>query len=496
MDILNAIMHILQPSIMLYMVIGVLVGAIIGALPGLSVVMAVSILTPLTFFLSPDQGLAMLLGIYNSGIWAGGISAILINTPGTPSSIMSTLDGYAMAKRGEAGLALGLNTIYSVMGGLFSTFVLAVAAFPLANFALRFGPPEYFALALFGLSMMISVSGKSIVKGILVGFVGFLISTVGLDSMNAFQRFTFGNTNLLSGIPFIAVMIGLFGVGEVLYQIYENDQKTIDGIKFKIGRIIPTFKEFKQYGLVSAVTAVMSVIVGAIPGTGGDIASIVCWDTCKKISKDGENYGKGSAEGLAVTCLANNGIIGGALTTMLTLGIPGDAVTAVLIGSLMMYGLQPGPMLFVEHKSLVFNIIAMMMIANVIILIFGLLTTKISSRFLNLKQHTIWIGVMVLCIIGSFSINNSLSDVWIMFLSGIFGFILREFDFPVAPLVLAIILGPLCESNLRRSLTMSNGSYGIFLANPIALVLLSVTALAIFGPVIKKLLFHKKLAQS
>jgi len=496
MDIMNAIMHILQPAIMLYMLIGVAVGAIIGALPGLSVVMAISILTPLTFFLAPDQGLAMLIGIYNGGVWAGGISAILINTPGTPASIMSTLDGYAMTKRGEAGLALGINTIYSVMGGLFSTFILSIAAFPLANFALRFGPPEYFALALFGLSMMISVSEKSIVKGLLVGFVGFLISTVGLDSMYAFQRFTFGNENLLTGIPFIAVMIGLFGAGEVFYQVYENDHKTMTGIKIKIGRIIPTFKEFKKYGFVSAITAVISVIIGAIPGTGGDIASIVCWDTCKKISKDSENYGKGSAEGLAVTCLANNGVIGGALTTMLTLGIPGDAVTAVLIGSLMMYGLQPGPMLFVEHKSFVYGIIAMMIIANIIILVFGLLTTKISAKFLNLKQQTIWIGVMVLCVIGSFAINNSLSDVWIMFTAGIFGFILRQFDFPVAPLILAIILGPLAESNLRRSLALSNGSYSIFLTSPIALVLLFVTALAIFGPILKKLLFHKKIAKA
>ena len=217
--ILQSITAILDPSVLLFMLVGVVVGALIGALPGLSVVMAISILTPITFNLSPEQGLAMLIGVYNSGVWAGGISAILVNTPGTPASIMTTLDGYAMTKRGEAGLALGINTIYSAIGGIISSIILMFAAFPIAKFALKFGPAEYFALALFGLSMIIGISEKSVIKGIMMGCFGFLLATVGLDSMYAYPRFTFGNMNLLQGISYVPVMIGLFGFGEVLTQV-------------------------------------------------------------------------------------------------------------------------------------------------------------------------------------------------------------------------------------------------------------------------------------
>ena len=243
----EAIAAILSPSVLLFMLIGVVVGALIGALPGLSVVMAISILTPITFGLRPAEGLAMLMGVYNSGVWAGGISAILVNTPGTPASIMTTLDGHAMTKRGEAGLALVINVIYSAFGGLVSTIILMFAAFPIARFALQFGPAEYFALALFGLSMIIGISESSVLKGIMMGCVGFLISTVGLDSMYAYPRYTFGLVDLLQGISYVPVMIGLFGFGEVLSQIYENKKSGREVTKHKIGRIIPTVKMFRDF---------------------------------------------------------------------------------------------------------------------------------------------------------------------------------------------------------------------------------------------------------
>lgn len=484
--VIEAITAIMNPSVLLFMLVGVVVGSLIGALPGLSVVMAISVLTPITFGLEPAQGLAMLMGVYNAGVWAGGISAILVNTPGTPASIMTTLDGYSMTKRGEAGLALGINVIYSAIGGLISSIVLMVAAFPIAKFALKFGPAEFFALALFGLSMIIGISEKSVLKGIMMGCFGFLIATVGLDSMYAYPRYTFGIVDLLQGISYVPVMIGLFGFGEVLSQVYENKKSGRSSEKKKIGRIIPTWKMFRDFAPLTTLSALASVVIGAIPGAGGDIASIICWDQAKKVSKDKENYGKGSAEGLAVTCTANNGIIGGAMTTMLTLGIPGDAVTAVLIGSLMSYGMQPGPMMFIENKPFVYQLMTMMVVANLMFLIFGLLTSKASASLLNLKEQYVWTAIVILSIVGSYAVNNSLFDVVIMFVCGVIGFFLKQYDFPLPPLILGLILGPLAESNFRRSLALSSGNYGIFVGSPIAVILLACTVLALVGPVVVK----------
>lgn len=269
MDILQTMQAIMQPSVLLFMLVGVIVGTLIGSLPGLSVVMAIALFTPITFLLEPTQGLAMLIGIYNAGVWAGGISAVLINTPGTPASIMSTLDGYAMTQRGEAGLGLGINTVYSVIGGIFSSIVLMFAAFPIANFALNFGPAEYAMLAFFGLSMIISVSGKELLKGIIVGLFGLLIATVGTDVMFGNARYTLGVMELRNGIPFIPVMIGLFGIGEILDQITQigKDEQTTS-FKGKIGRILPTGKQFRNWLPATGLSAVIGVIVGAIPGTG------------------------------------------------------------------------------------------------------------------------------------------------------------------------------------------------------------------------------------
>lgn len=491
----DALLQVMTPDIFLYNLIGVVVGMIIGTLPGLSATMGVAILTPLTFWLQPAQGLAVLLGVYNSSIWSGGISAILINTPGTPASIAQTFDGYKMVQKGKVGLALGTNTIYSVLGGLFSTFVLIIAAFPIANFALKFGPPEYFALAIFGLSMMISVSGKQLVKGLIIGVLGLIVSTIGLDPMFSIPRFTFGNVNLLSGIPFVAVLIGMFGIGEVLYQITEkkNVRKEITMTK-ELGRIIPTLKEFKLSAIPSLLSAIISVIIGAIPGTGGDIASIVCWQQAKQMSKKPEEFGEGSFEGLAATSLANNGVIGGAMTTMMTLGIPGDAVTAVLIGSLMMYGMQPGPQMFIQHADFVYNIMALMIIGNLSILVLGLITAKASSYILYVKEEVIWILVVGFCILGSYAVNNSPVDVMIMLISGVLGFICKRMDIPLGPFILALLLGPIAESNFRRSLAVSMGSYSIFFTRPLSLILFILTVVSLSYQPIMSYLKNKKAA--
>lgn len=483
MEIFNALLGVLEPLTFLYLLIGVLAGAVLGVLPGLTATMGVAVLTPLTFWLPPAQGFAMLIGVYNSAIWAGGITAILINTPGTPASIASTFDGYAMTRRGEAGIALGINTIYSVIGGLFSTVILAVLSFPLSKFALSFGPSEYFAVAIWGITMMAAVSTGSVIKGLILGVLGLLISTVGLDPMLGFKRFTFGNPQLLDGISFVPVLIGMFGLSEVFYQISqyrkEDERSNAEIEQIRIGAIFMKWARYVATIPSTVMSCIVSVVVGAIPGAGGDIASIICWGQARKMSKKSEEFGKGSDEGLAASCTGNNGVIGGALTTMLTLGIPGDAVTAVLIGSLMVYGIQPGPMMFVEHRPLIMTIIALMVMANVLILILGLVTNRLATRILLVNQKTIWAIVIILCIVGSFALNNSFYDVVFAIAGGILGFLFRKLDFPAGPFILGLLLGKLIESNLRRGLSLTQGSYVDFFSRPMTLAIFGLIFLSL-----------------
>ncbi len=483
--------HVMQGWTLLFLLIGVVVGLVIGALPGLTATMGVAILTPLTFWFEPTMGFAMLIGVWNSAIFAGGITAILINTPGTPASIASTFDGYALYKQGKGGLALGINVIYSAIGGLIGTLVLIFFAFPLARFTISFGATEYFALAFFGLTMMVAVSGNNVLKGLIAGAAGILISTVGLDPMLAARRFTFGNVNLVDGVQFLPVMIGMFGIGEVLHQIFslrpkeealENEKRKINS---DLGRVTPTFKQMRELFKPTTIAGLVSSVIGAIPAAGGDIASIICWGQAKKWSKKPEEYGKGSLEGLAVSTTANNGVLGGALTTMLTLGIPGDAGTAVLIGSLMMYGMQPGPKMFAEHKPFVINIMLLMILANLVFLVLGLLTAKVSAKFLNVNQRTVWVSVCILCVVGSFALNNSYFDVMVMFGAALVGFVFKRCDYAPGPFILGLLLGRMLESNLRRALMISNGSYSIFFTRPVSCVLLILTILTLLWPVYK-----------
>jgi len=487
MDWIQAFLGVFQPQVFLYLVIGVVSGALIGTLPGLTATMGVAVLTPISFWLKPECGFAMLIGVYNSAIWSGGISAILINTPGTPASIASTFDGYKLTQKGFSALALNINTIYSVLGGLLSSLCLIFFAFPLARFALKFGPAEYAVLALFGLTMMVSVSGSSPVKGLLVGFLGLLFSTVGLDSIQAYKRYTLNNPALLDGLNFVPMMIGLFGIGEILYQIYTSEANETSMVaEVKGAKQFLTLKEFGRLAPANAMATIISVIVGAIPGAGGDIASIISWGQAKRMSKHPEEYGEGSLEGLSVSCIANNAVIGGAMTTMLSLGIPGDAVTAILIGSLMMYGMTPGPQLFIENRPFVLTLIAQLIVANLVILIFGLTTNRIYPKILKIKKTTLWVVVAMCCIVGAYAINNSYVDIITMALAGVFGFILRVMDFPQGPFILGMLLGKLLESNLRRALSLTMGSYSIFFTSPICIVLLTISVLSLVWPAIKK----------
>ena len=487
---------IFTTDVFFYCILGVVAGMVIGTLPGLSATMGIAILTPLTFWLEPAQGMAVLLGIYNSAIWAGGISAILINTPGTPASIAQTFDGYYMVSQGKVKKALNMNTIYSVIGGLMGTVVLIVFSFPVARFALKFGPPEMFAMALFGLSMMIGVSGGNILKGLLAGALGLMVSTIGMEPMTGSLRF---NMNMMDGIEFVVVIVGMFGVGEVLFQISkrsEEDKKKRQQaqIASNTAEAFPTAKEFKGSVIPTAICGAISAVIGAVPGTGGDIAAIICWQQTKNFSKHPEEFGKGAVNGLAVTSCANNAVIGGAMTTMMTLGIPGDGVTAVLIGSLMMYGMQPGPMMFVEKPEFVYNVMGLMVVGYIMILALGLLSTKFASLILKVPQEFIWVTVIGFCILGSFAVNNSMFDVYVMFAAGIVGFLCKRCDVPLGPFVLALLLGNLCESNFRRALSMSLGDYSIFFTRPITVVLLVLTVLSLVLPAVSQIRKSKKAA--
>lgn len=481
-----------DPMVLFYLAVGTVAGYVIGVLPGLSATMGIALLTPLTFWLPEAQGFAMLIGVFNAGIFSGGISAILINTPGTPASIATTFDGYSLTKQGKPGLALGLNTIFSCIGGWIGTIILIFAAFPIAKFALKFGPAEFFALAFFGLTMMVSVSGQSIVKGLLTGFFGLLLSTIGTDPMLGMPRFTFQVPELLDGISFIAVMIGLFGLGEVLYQMYTGEHRAKAEKITNMGRVIPTWEEFKRCLPGSIITSIISVIVGAIPGTGGDIAGLIGWDTARKMSKKPEEFGKGSIEGVAVTCLANNACLGGSLVTMMTLGVPGESISAVLLGSLMMYGMDPGPTLFSEHADFVRTFMVLMMLAYVVILVVGLATAKYSNVILNVRKEIIWITVIGLCMIGAYAMNSSYVDLVVMAISGVIGFFFRKMNFPLGPVILGLLLGRMAESNFRRALSLGGNTYVLFYTKPLAVILFALGVIALITPIIKKAKENKK----
>lgn len=485
MDFIHTILSLLRPDIFVFLIIGVFLGSLIGTLPGLTATMGVALMVPLTFWLDSSKGFAMLIGLWNAAIWSGGISAILINTPGTPASIVTTLDGYSLAKKGMARFALDINTIGSVFGGLFGAVVLLIFAFPLSKITLKFGPSEYFALGIFGLTMMITIGGASFIKNLCMCLSGLLVATIGADAVVGTQRFTFNNINLIQGINFIAMLIGALGLGEIIYQIcnYEN-ANNIDNSKIEFGDKKVDTTTLKTLFLPSIFASCVGVIVGAVPAAGGDIASIISWGQAKKLSKKSEEFGNGSPVGLAISCITNNAVISGALITMLTLGIPGDTVTAILIGTLISYGVQPGARMFQNNMALIYTIIGLMILANFVILVYGLLMTKVMSKLLSLKKEFIWASVIILSVIGSYALQYSLFDVAIMLLFSFIGFIAKTYGYSLGPFILGVLLEPIIESNFNRSLVLSYGSLDFLWTRPMTIVLLTFSVMSVIGSII------------
>ena len=459
-----------NPYSLLYILIGVAAGIIVGCLPGLTATMGVALLVPFTFSLPPVQGLLLLLGIFTGGIYGGSISGILIRTPGTPAAAATLLDGYPLSQRGEAGKAIGIATIASFIGGSIGALIMSFLAPQIAQFGLRFGPPEFFALAIFGLTMIISISGVSLLKGAIAALFGLLLTTIGLDPLSGVARFSFGSDDLLGGITFIPALIGLFGFAQVFHNI--EKMQIVPQVKSKVGKILPSLKEIRSLLPTMFKSGGMGAMTGSVPGLGADVAAFIAYAEAKRTAKKPEEFGKGALEGVAAPEAANNGATGGAMIPMLTLGIPGDAVTAVLLGALTIHGFQPGPLLFVNHLDIVYPIFAGMILCQIVLLIVGLAGARLFARLINIDTRILTAVIFLLCIVGSYSIRFSFFDVGLGLSIGVLAYFMGKAQFPVSPILLALILGPMAEQNMRRSLMLSRDDPSIFITRPISAIFL------------------------
>jgi putative tricarboxylic transport membrane protein len=490
-QILGGFGTILNPVSLLAIIAGVSVGVVVGCLPGLSGTMAVAIMVPLTFSMNAQVGIVLLLGVFVGAIYGGSISAILIGTPGTPGNIVTVFDGYTLAQQGHAGRALYTALLFSVVGGLLSAICLMTAAPLLAKVALKFGPREYFGLTLFGISVISSISGKSLVKGVTIGLLGMALSTVGLDTVSGVARFTFGTYNLVGGFDLMAVLIGFFAVGEVL-SMSSTMPKDTNIRSMKVEKIQYGLKQYRGHWLGGFRSAIIGTVIGVIPGAGAAIASFVSYDVAKRSSKEPEKFGSGHIPGIIAAESANNATTGGALIPMMTLGIPGDPVTAVLIGAFLIQGLTPGPLLFVTSPQVVYSLIAGFFIANIVMFGVGILGIRVFSRISKVPRYIIAPSIIALCMIGAWGIRNNIFDVGIMLIMGVLGYFTKKNGYPSGPFVIGFILGPLFERSLRQALTASHGSWGTFLESPLSLAFIIITLATFVFPLIKDFVKRNK----
>lgn len=473
MEILNYLLIPFQePILILYVALGCFAGVYIGAIPGLSATMAVSLLVSFTFGWETHAALALMVGIFVGAVYGGSRSAILLNIPGAPAAVATALDGYPMAQKGQAGIAMGIATSQSVFGTLIGITVLALFAPIISKFALKFSSIDYLLLGVMGMMMAGSLGAKSIFRGLLVAALGVLLGTVGMDSMTAASRFTFDILYLHTGVDYVVAMIGLFGVSEVLIQITQQDVKMV---KQKVERIIPSLSTCKKHLGLTMRSSIIGVLVGALPGAGGDVAALLAYDNAKRTVKNPDvPFGEGTVEGLVAPETANNAAIGGAFIPMLTLGIPGDSVTAVMLAALMIHGLKPGPNLMSTTPDLFYLIVSCLVLAALFLVVFGLTGVKLFAKIVEIPKGILMPLILILSTVGSFAIKNSLFDVFWMFGFGILGYFMKRYDYPVAPCVLGIILSGLLEENFRRGV-MLNGSVGQMIlsifSSPISIVL-------------------------
>jgi putative tricarboxylic transport membrane protein len=476
-------MSIVNPKLLFLVAIGTLSGIYIGALPGLSVTMAVSILISFTFSWEVNPALALMIGVWTGGVYGGSRSAVLLNIPGAPAAVATGFDGYPLAKLGEAGKAIGLSTTASVIGGVLGVIAFAAAAPIISDYSLLFAPRDYFLLAIMGILLVGSLSGESLAKGVFAGALGILLSMVGMDTFTGQGRFTFGSVGLMTGIHYVAIMIGIFGVSEAFVQLHELHVKPI---KQDVSKIIPSWKLLFHHMYLIIKCALIGIGVGALPGTGGDIAALLAYGHARRSVKNPSRpFGQGAVEGVIAPETANNAAIGGAYIPMLTLGIPGDAVTAVLIGALYIHGLKPGPMLMIETPHLFWYSTGCMLLANVFLLIFGLSGIKMFAKIVEIRKGLLLPIIIMISVIGTYAINNSIYDVYWMLGFGVFGYFLKMYGFQTGPVILGVILGPLMETAYRQAMADQHNSIvgflGQLVVNPLSLVLTLSMVFMILG---------------
>lgn len=479
---MQGLQTVLQPMNIFWVVIGGFLGTIVGMLPGLGPATAVAVLIPITFGMDPTSAIILMAAIYYGAMYGGSRSSILLNTPGDGSAIAATFDGYPMAQKGQAGEAMAISAVASFIGGILATIGFIFLAEPLASFALKFGPSEYFLLMLLTLSAIVSLSIGKMVKGFIAMALGLLISTIGIDPQTGVHRFTMDIPHLSEGIEFLIVIIGVYAVGEVFYNYLTIDKAKKE--KKSVGKIWFTKEQWKRSKWPILRSAPLGFIVGVLPGAGGSIASMMSYSTEKQLSKKPEEFGEGAIEGLAAPESSNNAASVGAMIPLLTMGIPGSGTTAVMLGALIMLGVRPGPMLFENDPGLVWALINSMFIGNIALVIINILMVGLLVKILDTPAKVLYPLIIMLAFIGTYTLSYSTVDFYLLLLFGVIGLFMKIMDFPIAPLVLAIIVGGDMEQNFRMALTSSNGSLSIFFSSGISITLMILTVLSLFYPLL------------
>jgi putative tricarboxylic transport membrane protein len=474
----EALALLADPVILLCLLLGVAAGLLVGAMPGLSATLGVALLVPFTYDLPIMPALAVLIGITCGAIYGGSVPAILFRTPGTPASAATVFDGYPLTRQGQAERALAVAAFSAMTGGLVGTLVLIFLAPRIAGFALRFGPPEYCALAVFGLSMIVAVSGKSLLKSGAVALFGLLLATAGMDPISGYPRYLFGSVSLMEGVPFIPALIGLFAIAEVLRGLQGDGA----AVRSPSGKMVwPTRADIRRCGWTAVRSGMIGAVVGSTPGAGSDIAAFLGYSVARQGARPGDRYGAGEVRGIAAPEAAKTASISGAQVPLLSLGIPGDSVTAVLIGAFILHGVQPGPLLFAQHGPLAYAILGTVLLAHLLVFALAMLGTRYLVRVVACDRRFLWSTILLLSLVGAFALRNNITDVWLAIAFGLLGYVLEKHDYPVAPLLLALILGPMAEENLRRSLILAEGSFAVFVNRPLAAAILAVAALSLLA---------------
>jgi len=482
----------MQPVNLFYCFVGVFIGTLVGVLPGIGPIGAMSLLLPVTFKSSPEAGIIMLAGIYYGAMYGGSTTSILVNIPGEAASVVTCLDGHQMALKGRAGPALGISAFGSFIAGTLSIVGLMFLAPPLCMLALKFGPPEYFTLMILGLSVLIYLAHGSMVKALVMATFGIVLSAIGIDAITGTLRMTFGKIELMDGVGLVPIVMGLFGIAEVFLNLEQEIRSERGIIKTNIRELLPTAKDWRDSRGAIARGSLLGFFLGILPGGGGLIASFASYAIEKRISKHPERFGYGAIEGVAAPESANNAATGGAFVPLLTLGIPPNVVMALLLGAFMIHGIQPGPMMMEKYPGVFWGIICSMYIGNVMLLVLNLPLIGIWVQVLKVPYKILFPLILLFCIIGVYTVNNAVFDIYVMIAFGVVGYLMKKFEYEGAPLVLAFVLGPLLELNMRKSLILSQGDFSIFITRPLAAGALILALMLLLTPLIPALRKKRK----